>query len=91
MTDKRAVIVCSHVAKGLHPVSVAVRDEPLDEVDSGWQIRCDLEQHGDDDLAQVWGVCEVLELEPGLAEFVEYAPGTRLTKSKATSKWVQTK
>lgn len=91
MTDKRAVIVCSHVAQGIHPVSVAVRDEPLDEADSGWQIRCDVEQHGGDDPAQVWGVYEVLELEPSLAEFVDCVPGTRLMKSKVSSKWVQTK
>ena len=84
--DRRAAIVCSHVALGLHPILRAVRDEPTMLEDSGWQFNCGVEDE-DESTAKVWLVCEVLEDEPSLAEFMGYPPLTVLTRPDVESPW----
>ena len=38
--DRRAAIVCKHVALDGLPIQRAVRDEPTTPADSGWQFLC---------------------------------------------------
>ena len=88
--DRRAAIICSHVALGIHPLLRAERGEPTMLEDSGWQFICSIEDE-DASTAKVWLVCEVLELEPSLAEFMGYPPLTVLTRPNAESPWTVTK
>lgn len=43
MNEERAqgVVVCSHILRKTAVPSFALRDEPIDAFDSGWQILCD--------------------------------------------------
>jgi hypothetical protein len=89
--DKRAAIVCGHVAtKGL-PILCAIRTEPIREEDSGWEFLCytGLEENEND--AKVWAVDEVISLEPSLIEYIDLPVGTKLTRKNKHSKWELTK
>ncbi len=86
--DRRAAIVCVHVAHEHLPILRATRDEPLEEVDSGWQFLCGTARDtGDPSTGKVWAVYEVLELEPSLRPFIEYPAGTVLTREYANGGW----
>jgi hypothetical protein len=61
-----AAIVCSYIATEGKPIRLAVRGDPVDDADSGWQFLCGDKE---EDQAQLWSVREVLELEPTF-EFV---------------------
>ena len=88
--DNRAAIVCSHIAKGGLPVLLAVRTEPSEPEDSGWQFLCNSGKEETESEAQVWLVSEVLDLEPGLAAFINLPVGTRLLRTNLNSKWTKT-
>jgi hypothetical protein len=85
--DRRAAIVCSHVALGQCPILRAVRDEPLVPEDSGWQFLCGLVGEEDPASAKVWLVMEVVGYDGSLAQFIESPPGTVLTRPDAFSHW----
>jgi hypothetical protein len=88
--DRRAAIVCSHVATEHHPILRALRDEPTMPEDSGWQFLCSSSiNHEDDDMgtAKVWLICEVLKYESSLTEFINFPPGTILTRKDIVSLW----
>lgn len=85
--DRRAAIVCSHVAVGHLPILRAVRDEPMMPADSGWQFLCGIADHDDSDLGKVWAVFEVLDYEPSLAPFIGCPSGTVLTRKLLTGAW----
>ena len=51
-----AAIVCTHVARDGLPIRLARRDEPVHDVDTGWQFHCDVHDHAGDDDAVVWAV-----------------------------------
>ncbi len=85
-TDRRAVIVCSHVASGKCPILRAVRDDPVAAEDSGWQFRCAVTED-DPEFAKVWLVCEILNLDPSLAPFIDCPPGTVLARANSSSPW----
>jgi hypothetical protein len=84
--DRRAAIVCSHVARDHAPILRAVRDEPEMDEDSGWQFLCDKNNENSDE-AQVWLVCEVLEDHPSLSEIIESPPGTIATRLHESEPW----
>lgn len=86
--DKRAAIVCSHVAMDSLPILRAVRDEPEMAVDSGWQFLCGADHNDDPAMAKVWAICEVIEFDPSLSEFIDSPPGTVLTRRDRTENWV---
>ena len=86
--DKRAAIVCSHVALENKGILRAVRDEPTESEDSGWQFTCAETKHDDSDNAQVWLIHEVLERDPSLEAFIHYPPGTVLVRKYINSTWV---
>jgi hypothetical protein len=85
--DLRAGIVCSHVAIDQKPILRAVRDEPTEPVDSGWQFLCGLVNHDETDSARVWAVCEILDYEPSLRQYMSYPVGTVLIRDDAASGW----
>ena len=85
--DRRAAIVCNHIAHDGLPVLRAVRDEPEMDEDSGWQFLCGKSGHEDPNEAQVWLVQEVLEREPSLAEYVELPSGTIIARPSSDESW----
>ena len=86
-TDDRAAILCEHVANEGFPILRAIRDEPLEDADSGWQFVCDSGKSEDEDNAQVWAISEVLEIEPSLTEYIDESPGTVLERKNKDSQW----
>lgn len=50
----KAAMVCVHVARGA-PILRAIRDEPLEEADSGWQFLCNSGEDEREAEAQVAG------------------------------------
>jgi hypothetical protein len=85
--DRRAAIVCSHVADERVPILRAVRDEPAIPEDSGWQFLCGSVHTQDPAAAKVWLICEVLQFETSLSDFIGRPPGTILTRKDAASAW----
>ena len=85
--DHSAAIVCGHVATKQLPILRAVRDAPIVPEDSGWQFLCGSGEDEDPGAAKIWLVCEVLDHEPSLAPFIDYPPGTELTRRNRTSGW----
>jgi hypothetical protein len=86
--DKRAAIICSHVAIESLPILRAVRDAPTMAEDSGWQFLCDSNTEEDPDEAKVWLIYEVLNYEPSLSAFIDEPPGTVLTRKDTASSWL---
>jgi hypothetical protein len=84
-----AAILCIHVANRESPILRAVRDEPVDPDDSGWQFHCNSRDVEKESEAKIWSVNEVIELEPTLSPFINLPPGTKLTRSSKDSKWIK--
>jgi hypothetical protein len=85
--DRRAAIVCSHIAENNLPILRAVRDEPEMDEDSGWQFLCGVSGEEDPEKARVWLVCEVIDNEPSLADYMELPPGTVVTRANSGESW----
>ncbi|WP_165908323.1 immunity protein Imm33 domain-containing protein [Hydrogenispora ethanolica] len=85
--DNRAAIVCEHIAKEGYAILRAIKDVPLDGADSGWQFLCNSVEFEDEDTAQVWGIDEVLEVEPSLSGLIEEPPGTELVRESENAEW----
>lgn len=64
--DNRAAIVCYHVAVQGLPILWAIKDEPVDADDSGWQFLCNSGRDEDQSEAQVWSLSEVCEHTPSV-------------------------
>ena len=80
-----AVILCSHVANG-EPVLLAIRTEPENENDSGWQFLCNCHEEDWKD-AKVCSVSEALVLEPALNRFIDHPPGISVVRGNASLEW----
>jgi hypothetical protein len=85
--DRRAAILCSHVARQSFPILRAVCDEPEMDEDSGWQFLCGQSHVDTPDDAEVWLVFEVLNHDPSLKEIINYSPGTVLTRPNVGASW----
>ncbi len=85
--DSRSAILCEHTASKEFPILRAIRDEPLDDVDSGWQFLCNTEKNEDINNAQIWAVGEILEVEPSLSNLLENPPGTELIRDNRNEMW----
>ena len=85
--DSRVAIVCFHIAKERLPILRAVRTEPLELEDSGWQFLCNSGKEEKEAEAQVWLVSEVLGLEPSLSAFINSPAYTELFRPDKNSKW----
>jgi hypothetical protein len=48
-----AVILCSHIASGRKSILIAIRTEPENEMDSGWQLLCNTVENEDWQEAKV--------------------------------------
>ena len=83
-----AAIVCSHVARGGHPILLAIRGEPLSPEDSGWQFLCNSGADEDQNLVQVWAVSEAMEVEPTLKQILGQPPGCKFVRKDKNSPWV---
>jgi len=83
--------VCAHVAARAHKILQAVRTEPLEKADSGWQLLCNsgLEEKVED--AKIWTIREVLDLEPSLIDWVDAPVGTTLWRPTASEPWQEWK
>lgn len=89
--DKRAVIVCSHVAKDRLPILYAGRSEPLELADSGWQCLCYAGFEEQIETAKVWSIDELLTFEPSLAAFIDSPIGTKMIRKNTESQWIKYK
>lgn len=85
---KTVGIVCSHVAAGTHPILQAVRTEPTEVGDSGWQFLCNSGQPEDEDFARVWTIEEVLSSDPSLQEWINAPIETTLWRQNKDSSWM---
>lgn len=85
--ENLGAIVCGHVARGGLPILGAIRDEPQDPGDSGWQFMCYSGQEESIADAQIWSIQQVLELEPSLRPFVDLTTGTRIERASVADEW----
>lgn len=85
--DRRYVVLCGHVAGKTHPPLRAVRDEPIDNVDSGWQVLCNSGAEERVEEAKLWAVEEVVALAPGLSPFLHLPAGTVVVRESEASAW----
>ena len=69
------------------PLLYAERNQPVDEMDSGWQFSSLETGGGDPAEAQVWTLEEVLQIEPALRSFVGMQPGTVVARSSTSVHW----
>ena len=92
MTNRNfAAILCTHVVNNHHPILLAIRTEPEDDMDSGWQFLCNSVMEEDWQTSQVWSISEVLELEPSIESYIDSPPGTTIFRDSNDSDWcVQT-
>jgi hypothetical protein len=80
--DNRAVIVCSHIANKHYPILRAVRTEPLEPEDSGWQFLCNSGEVEIETEAKIWLVSEVLGHDPSLSALINFPVGAKLVSIK---------
>lgn len=85
VSRESAVILCSHVAFGA-PVLSAMRTEPEDEFDSGWQIICNCHEENWAD-AKVCSLSEALELAPSLKYFIDLPYDVTIVRGSESSEW----
>ena len=79
-------IVSSQIVAG-EPILRAVRNEPIDAADSGWQF---LSESGADESienAQLWSVIQVVEHDPSLLTFINSPVGTTMSRTDVNSEW----
>jgi len=80
-------ILCKHVAEG-SPIQIAKKDEPVCDVDSGWQFLCGCDME-DDSEAQIWKLGEVINLEPSLLPHILSDEDSYLVKDTNSKKWIK--
>jgi hypothetical protein len=85
--DNRVAILCEHIANEGYPILRARKDEPLENVDSGWQFICNSGKIENEEKAQVWSITEVLEIEPSFVGYLDESPGTVLVRESIKHKW----
>jgi hypothetical protein len=83
-----AVLVCTHFAEDGLPIRLARRDEPVHEVDTGWQFHCDARDHAAETDAIVCSVRELVEIDPTLLSILDNPPRTAFRRESAEGPWV---
>jgi hypothetical protein len=87
---RMGALVSASVATGKAPLLFAMRSEPVDEADSGWQFtEGDVGRFGSDQ-PNLWLVSEVIDLEPSVSEFIELPYGTTITRRSLNARWIIT-
>ena len=85
---KMGAIVSKRVAIGESSILCAIRSEPVDEADSGWEFSEGSSfEKSNSENPQLWLVSEVLELEPSLTSFINLAAGTRIVRKSNNDSW----
>lgn len=80
--------VCWEVLHAEVPILYAVRDEPIDDDDSGWQFLCGMDiDHNANSTPKLCGLGEVVSREPSLAPFIDHPIGTRLLRDSVNTDW----
>jgi hypothetical protein len=79
--DSGAVIVCTHVAEGGFPILRAIRDEPVEPEDSGWQFTCNLDHTRAG--AKVWSIADVLRFDESVAPLLNAPCGSAFIREGA--------
>src|SRR5215217_6789532 len=82
-----AALVCTHVANDGLPIRLARRDEPVHDVDTGWQFHCDVHDHATDTDAVVCSVRELVELDPTLRAILDNPPKTTFRRESEEAPW----
>jgi hypothetical protein len=82
-----AAIVCRHVAKERLPILKAIKYEPVQPEDSGWQFLCNTGKTENTEDAQVWSIDNVKKLEPSLKDLLEKPIGTTLVRESPKDGW----
>lgn len=82
-----AALVCVHVADDGLPIRLARRDEPVHEVDTGWQFHCDAKEHAADSDAVVCSIRELVDLDPSLLPILDNPPKTAFRRDSADAPW----
>lgn len=85
VSRESAVILCSHIVCGA-PILLAMRTEPEDEDDSGWQFICNCHEENWEE-AKVCSVSEALELEPSLKNFIDLPYDLTMVRESESSEW----
>jgi hypothetical protein len=88
--DRRAAVVCVHVALENRPILYAKWDPPVEPVDSGWQFLCSGEvEHAalGNEGARLWAVEEVLNREPALRELIDASKFRCCTRDTSAAPW----
>ncbi len=85
--DRRAALICTHVARDGLPVLRARIDEPVEAADSGWQFLCGVGEREREGTAQVWAVEQVLERDPSLRPLMDAPPGSIFVRESTSSAW----
>ena len=83
--ETAAAVVCEHVARQA-PILHAVKSEPEDAADSGWQFLCGADDETWEN-AQVWAIHEVLSSESTLAPYLAMPTGTELRRLAPGVPW----
>ena len=83
-----AAIVCVHVAKKNYPILMARRDEPVSDVDSGWQFLCNSGADENMEEAQTWSINEVIRIEPSLQRYLAHPEGTTIFRKGKDTEWI---
>ena len=79
-------IVCTHVANHEKPILRAVRDQPIQPEDSGWQFTCRDGEH-EADHAQLWLLSEVAAFDPSILAIADSEIGTAFEREAGGSSW----
>ncbi|HEY7116280.1 MAG TPA: DUF2185 domain-containing protein [Tepidisphaeraceae bacterium] len=82
-----AALVCVHVAKQGLPIRLARRDEPIHEVDTGWQFHCDVRSHDFETDAVVWSIREVVAHDASVLTILDNRPNTAFRRESLAADW----
>ena len=80
-------IVSKSVALGKNPILRAIRSDPVNEYDSGWQFTDASMGNGSETAPEIWRISEVLDVEPSLSEYIQLPAGTNITRRSANDPW----
>lgn len=83
--SRGAVFVCHHVAKLNYPILRARRDEPSFPEDTGWQFLCN--RHKPETQPLIWALEEIVALDSGLDEYLDWDPGAEIFRTNETGPW----
>lgn len=87
--DRRYVVVCGHILRRVHPIRRAVRDEPQDPADSGWQALCGVVDHSADPTPDggLVSMEDLLRMSPELREWIDAEPPITLERESRSAPW----